>query len=60
MDISRKKPSYPITPALRRYLRDYDREAPLPVTYADLLRFTRLVSAARPHRAGHALANRVF
>ncbi|WP_201987646.1 hypothetical protein [Hymenobacter rubidus] len=40
MDISRKKPSYPLTPALRQYLRDYDREAPLPVLYADLLRYT--------------------
>lgn len=40
MDISRKKPSYPITPALRQYLRAYDRESPLPVAYADLRRFT--------------------
>ncbi|RZK61225.1 MAG: hypothetical protein EOO59_05605, partial [Hymenobacter sp.] len=40
MNISRKKPSYPLTPALRQYLRDYDREAPLPVSYADLRRFT--------------------
>ncbi|MDO7875833.1 hypothetical protein Q5H93_13910 [Hymenobacter sp. ASUV-10] len=40
MEISRKKPSYPISPALRRYLADYDRAAPLPVTYADLLRYS--------------------
>jgi hypothetical protein len=40
MNISRKKPSYPLTPALRQYLRDYDREAPLPVSYADLLRYS--------------------
>jgi hypothetical protein len=40
VDISRKKPSYPITPALRQYLRAYDRESPLPVAYADLRRFT--------------------
>ena len=40
MHISRKKPSYPLTPALRQYLRDYDREAPLPVSYADLLRYS--------------------
>ena len=40
MDISRKKPSYPITPALRQYLRAYDRESPLPVAYADLRQFT--------------------
>ncbi|MFC6224623.1 hypothetical protein ACFP2F_15345 [Hymenobacter artigasi] len=40
MDISRKKPPYPITPALRQYLRAYDREALLPVAYADLRQFT--------------------
>lgn len=40
MNISRKKPSYPLTPALRQYLRDYDREAPLPVSYTDLGRFS--------------------
>ena len=40
MNISRKKPSYPLTPGLRQYLRDYDREAPLPVSYADLRRFS--------------------
>ena len=40
MDISRKKPSYPLTPALRNYLRDYDRAVALPVTYADLRRFS--------------------
>ena len=40
MDISRKKPPYPITPALRQYLRAYDRDTQLPVTYADLRQFT--------------------
>jgi len=40
MDISRKKPPYPITAALREYLRAYDREAPLPVSYADLKFFS--------------------
>ena len=40
MNISRKKYVYPITPELRQYLRDYDREAPLPVAYADLLRYS--------------------
>jgi len=40
MDISRKKPSYPLTPALRDYLRDYDRAVDLPVAYADLQRFS--------------------
>ena len=40
MDISRKKPPYPITPALRQYLRAYDRDTQLPVSYADLRQFT--------------------
>ena len=40
MHISRKKPAYPVTPALRQYLRDYDRDAPLPVSYADLRRYS--------------------
>ncbi|AMJ64910.1 hypothetical protein [Hymenobacter sp. PAMC 26628] len=40
MYISRKKPAYPITHALRQYLRDYDRDAPLPVSYAELLRYS--------------------
>ncbi|OGX89846.1 hypothetical protein [Hymenobacter coccineus] len=40
MHISRKKPAYPLTPALRQYLRDYDRDAPLPVSYADLRRYS--------------------
>lgn len=40
MHISRKKPAYPITPALRQYLRDYDRDAPLPVSYTDLRRYS--------------------
>ena len=39
MDISLKKPSYRIQPPLRQYLRDFDREAPLPVTYQDLTRY---------------------
>ncbi|MFD1466812.1 hypothetical protein ACFQ48_01145 [Hymenobacter caeli] len=50
MHISRKKPSYPITPALRQYLRDYDREAPLAVSYADLRSYSG--SFALHDRAG--------
>ena len=50
MDISRKKPSYPIGATLRQYLRDLDREAPLPVTYADLTRYSN--SFALLDRAG--------
>ena len=40
MDISRKKPPYPISPELRQYLRNYDRDTSLPVTYAELRQFT--------------------
>lgn len=40
MDISQKKPSYRIAAPLRHYLRDFDREAPLPVTYGDLTRYS--------------------
>ncbi|MEZ5276545.1 MAG: hypothetical protein R3F07_09215 [Opitutaceae bacterium] len=37
--ISRKKPSYPIIPALREYLSSSNREIDLPLTYNRLLRF---------------------
>jgi len=37
--ISRKKPLLPVIPALQRYLKSYQREAHLPVAYADLLDF---------------------
>ncbi|WP_400191877.1 hypothetical protein [Hymenobacter sp. B81] len=36
--ISKKKPSYRISPPLRQYLQLYDRETTLPVSYADLRR----------------------
>ncbi len=39
MDISLKKPSYRIQAPLRQYLRDFDREAPLPITYQELTRY---------------------
>ncbi|GLU54756.1 hypothetical protein [Dyadobacter frigoris] len=37
--ISRKKPIYPVSVELRKYLRSYQREARLPVGYSDLLNF---------------------
>ncbi len=37
---SRKKPFYPINPALRSYLKNHGREVNLPVTYDDLARIT--------------------
>lgn len=37
--ISRKKPIYPVTPALQKYLKTYQRESKLPISYHDLLMF---------------------
>jgi len=37
--ISRKKPVYAVTPALRKYLRHYERDARMPIDYEDLLDF---------------------
>jgi len=37
--ISRKKPTYPVTPALQKYLRTYQRDARMPIAYSDLLEF---------------------
>lgn len=39
-NISKKKQFYPVKETLRRYLREYDRAVPLPITYQDLLHFT--------------------
>lgn len=39
MHISKKKPSYPISTQLRKYLEKYDRETKLPVSYEDLMRW---------------------
>ncbi|UOQ74582.1 hypothetical protein [Hymenobacter cellulosilyticus] len=38
--ISKKKLFYGISPRLREYLHEYDRESKLPVTYRDLLRYS--------------------
>lgn len=38
--ISKKKQFYPVNERLRRYLREYDRAAPLPISYQDLLHFS--------------------
>lgn len=37
--ISKKKPQFKISPALRKYLKQYNREKNLPVSYHDLLKF---------------------
>jgi hypothetical protein len=37
---SRKKPMFPISPALRSYLKAHAREVSIPVSYRDLLRYT--------------------
>ncbi len=36
MEISKKKPAFPISDNLRKYLQDYDRAASLPIKYEDL------------------------
>jgi len=42
--ISRKKQIYPVTEHLRRYLKEYQREASLPLSYADLKGYTDSVA----------------
>jgi hypothetical protein len=37
--ISKKKPIFPVSPALQKYLRTYQREAKLPISYNDLMQF---------------------
>ena len=37
--IKLKKPIYPVSAALQKYLRTYQRESKLPITYDDLLQF---------------------
>jgi len=39
VEISRKKPIYPVIPSLQKYLYTYQRSAKLPLTYHDLLNF---------------------
>ena len=39
LKISKKKPSFPITDKLHKYLRRYDRDTQIPIFYDDLLRF---------------------
>lgn len=38
--ISRKKPIFPVSAALQKYLKTYQRDSKLPITYNDLLMFT--------------------
>lgn len=40
---SRKKPIFPINDKLRKYLQQYEREIPLPVTYKDLTRYSNAI-----------------
>jgi len=39
LKISKRKPSYPVTPKLQKYLARYSRNISLPIFYDDLLRF---------------------
>ena len=40
MDISKKKPFFPVSHLLKRYLVDIGRVKKLPISYADLLRYS--------------------
>jgi len=46
---SKKKPIFPVNPHLRQYLLKYGREVKLPVSYADLQRFTYTVPLKDKH-----------
>lgn len=40
MDISKKKPAFPINQSLRKYLKKYKREETIPLTYDDMTRWS--------------------
>lgn len=40
MNMSRKKPSFPVNSGLRKYLKKYKREVQLPIHYEDMLRWS--------------------
>ena len=42
--MSRKKPAYPVSPALDAYLERYNRKIEIPILYEDLLRFAGSVA----------------
>lgn len=44
LSISRKKPMYPVTGAMREYLQEFHRYVQLPVSYADLRHFRESIS----------------
>ena len=41
--ISRKKPIYPVSPSLQKYLKKYQRDGRMPVTYQDMMQFDETV-----------------
>ncbi|MEK9530900.1 MAG: hypothetical protein VWZ86_05490 [Flavobacteriaceae bacterium] len=47
--ISKKKPSYPISPFLSDYLEEYSRSIKIPIFYDDLLRFSGSVAVMDKH-----------
>lgn len=47
--ISKKKPTYPVSPFLTDYLEEYSRSVKIPVFYDDLLRFSGSVSVMNKH-----------
>ena len=47
--ISKKKPTYPISPFLADYLEEYSRSLKIPIFYDDLLRFSGSVAVMNKH-----------
>lgn len=41
--VTKKKPSFPVSPVLRDYLKEYNRERKLPISYRQLMRFKNSV-----------------
>ena len=41
--ISRKKEIFPISEDLRKYLKEYERESQIPISYKDLLHFDQSI-----------------
>jgi hypothetical protein len=49
LKISKKKPSYPVSDGLSKYLKDYNRSLRISVSYDDLLRFQGSVAVYDKH-----------
>jgi len=47
--IAKKKPVYPVSPELQKYLRTYQRDARMPIGYADLMEFYETLPVIDKH-----------